>query len=183
MGMGFPGTAMFEPAAWLPRFFQTRIHLGLMIALLSSLGLYIVLQKTVWGYRIDVIGKGPKAAQYAHMCFSRQTILVFIISGGLAGLAGMSEICGIHLRLQQGLAVGYGYDGIIIAFLARLNPPAVPFAAIFLAALIVGGDQLQTTLHLPSSISQILEGTILLATLAGGFFSAYRISWNKREQV
>ncbi|MDD4393085.1 MAG: ABC transporter permease [Desulfobacterales bacterium] len=177
MGRGFPGTAMLDPTAWLPRFFQTRIHLGLLIALAAAAAVYVSLSRLTWGYRINVIGKSPKAAGYAHIKFTRQTIVVLLISGGLAGLAGMSEVCGIHLRLQQGVAVGYGYDGIIIAFLARLNPLAVPVIAVFLGGLIVGGDQLQSALHLPSSISQILEGTMLMAIAAGNFFAAYRIKW------
>lgn len=175
MGMGFPGTAMLDPAAWLPRFFQTRIHLGLAIALAAAAALYVALHLTPWGYRVDVIGKSPRAARYAGMNFTRQTLLVLLISGGLAGLAGMSEVCGIHLRLQQGLAVGYGYDGIIIAFLARLNPVAVPAVAVLLGGLIVGGEQLQSVLHLPAAISQVLEGTLLLALLAGNFLAVYRL--------
>ena len=175
MGRGFPGTAMFEQLAWLPRFFHTRVHLGLFIALAAAGILFLVLMKTKWGYRIGVIGRSLKAARYAHIDFNRQRIIVLLLSGGLAGLAGMCEVCGIHMRLQQGLAVGYGYDGIIIAFLAGLNPLAVPVVAVILGALIVGGDQLQTALHLPSSISLVLEGTILLAILASTFFSTYRV--------
>ncbi len=175
MGMGFPGTAMFPQAAWLPRFFQTRIHLGLFIALAAAAALYTALAYTPWGYRVRVIGLSDRAARYAGFAFGRQQVIVMLLSGGLAGLAGMGEVCGIHMRLQQGLAVGYGYDGIIIAFLARLNPAAVPVAAVLLAGLIVGGDQLQTATHLPSSISLVLEGALLLAVLGSSFFNRYRI--------
>lgn len=175
MGRGFPGTAMFGQAAWLPRFFQTRIHLGLFVALAAAVLLYAALEYTPWGYQVRVIGLSDRAARYAGFNFSRQQIIVMLISGGLAGLAGMGEVCGIHLRLQQGLAVGYGYDGIIIAFLARLNPGAVPIAAVLLAGLIVGGSQLQSATHLPASISMVLEGTLLLAILGASFFNRYRI--------
>lgn len=174
-GMGFPGTAMFKQVAWLPRFLHTRIHLGLFVALAAAALLYAALEYTPWGYRVRVIGLSDRAAHYAGFAFSRQQILVMLLSGGLAGLAGMGEVCGIHLRLQQGLAVGYGYDGIIIAFLARLNPAAVPVAAVLLAGLIVGGDQLQSATHLPSSISMVLEGVLLLAVLGASFFNRYRI--------
>jgi ABC-type uncharacterized transport system permease subunit len=180
MGMGFPGTAMFDDSAWLPRFFGTRIHLGLFIALAAAVLLWAALQKTKWGYRLTVIGHSPKAARYARMHVNRQQIIVLLVSGGLAGLAGMGEVSGIHMRLQQGLAVGYGYDGIIIAFLARLNPLAVPVVALFLGALIVGGDQLQTVLHFPSSISQVLEGTLLLSILVSNAFATFRLTWTGR---
>jgi simple sugar transport system permease protein len=175
MGRGFPGTAMFEQSAWFPRFFQTRIHLGFFISLAAVLLLYVLLHRTKWGNRLSVTGHSVQAARYAGINFTTQRIAVLLLSGGLAGLAGMSEVCGIHLRLQQGLAVGYGYDGIIVAFLSRLNPMAVPFVSILLGGLIVGGDQLQTTLHLPSSISLVLEGTILLAVLVSNFFGLYRL--------
>ncbi len=181
MGRGFPGTAMFNESAWFPRFFQTRVHLGLFVAIAACMLLFVILKKTKWGYRITVTGNSLGAARYSGINITCQRIAVLIISGGLAGLAGTSEVCGIHLRLQQGLAVGYGYDGIIIAFLAGLNPLAVPFVAIILGGLIVGGDQLQTTLHLPSSISLVLEGTILLAILASNFFSLYRIRILRRS--
>ena len=175
MGMGFPGSAMLDGSAWMPRFFKTRIHLAFFIGLTMAMGLWFVLKKASWGYQIDVMGNSPRAARYAGMNVSRQQALILLISGGLAGLAGMGEVCGIHMRLQQGLAVGYGYDGIIIAFLARLNPLAVPLVAILLGALIVGGDQLQTAMHFSSSISQVLEGAILLSILAGNVFTIYRL--------
>lgn len=175
MGRGFPGTAMFDQAAWLPRFFHTRVHLGLFIALGAALLLHYGLEHTAWGYRVTVIGLSPQAARYARFDSRRQQIIILLISGGLAGLAGMGEVCGIHLRLQQGLAVGYGYDGIIVAFLAHLNPLAVPPVAIFLAALIVGGEQLQTVAHLPASISLVLEGCLLLTILAATVFSTHRL--------
>ncbi len=175
MGMGFPGTAMFKQVAWLPRFFQTRIHLGLFIALAAAALLYFALKYTPWGYRLRVIGLSDRAARYAGFAFGRQQVMVMLLAGGLAGLAGMGEVCGIHMRLQQGLAVGYGYDGIIIAFLARLNPAAVPVAAVLLASLIVGGEQLQTATHLPASISLVLEGALLLAILGASFFNRYRL--------
>ncbi len=175
MGRGFPGTAMFVRSAWLPRFFHTRIHLGLFIALGAALLLYYSLGHTTWGYRVTVIGLSPQAARYANFDAGRQQIAVLLISGGLAGLAGMGEVCGIHLRLQQGLAVGYGYDGIIVAFLAYLNPLAVPLVALLLAGLIVGGEQLQAVAHLPASISMVLEGCLLLAILAATVFSTHRL--------
>ena len=167
MGMGFPGTAMLPETCWLPRFFGTRIHLGLILAWGAVILLWIGLRKTPWGYHLSVIGSNARAARYAGMPVGRYQLLVMVLSGALAGLAGMAEVGGIHLRLQQGLAVGYGYDGIIVAFLARLNPLAVPMVACLLGVLIVGGDQLQTVLHLPSSISMVLEGAILLSLPIG----------------
>ena len=183
MGMGFPGTAIFPESAWLPRFPQTRVHLGLVYGLLAALVLQWALSRTRWGYEMRVIGENPKAAQYAGMNIPRHILWVMFISGGLAGLAGMAEASGIHYRLQQGLTVGYGYIGIIVAWLSRLNPVGIIVVAILLASLLVGGDQLQSVMHLPSSVGLVLEGTLLFFVLGSDFFSRYRIKLSTKSEV
>lgn len=175
MGMGFPGTAMFPDGARLPRLVGTRIHLGIVLGLAAAVVLHAALSRTRWGYEMRVIGESPKAAQYAGMPISRTILWVMFLSGGLAGLAGMAEASGIHYRLQQGLAVGYGYTGIVVAALARLHPGGVIVAALFIAGILVGGDQLQTVMHLPSAVGLVLEATLLFFVLGSDFFSQYRV--------
>ena len=175
MGMGFPGTAMFPDAARLPRLLGTRIHLGIFVGLAAAILLHAVLSRTRWGYEMRVIGQSPKAAQYAGMPIGGTILWVMFLSGGLAGLAGMAEASGIHYRLQQGLAVGNGYTGIIVAALARLHPGGVILAALFIAGILVGGDQLQTVMHLPSAVGLVLEATLLFCVLGSDFFSQYRL--------
>ena len=179
MGMGFPGTAMFPESAWLPRFPQTRVHLGLVFCVLAALVLRWIFVRTKWGYEIRVIGENPKAAQLARMNMTGCIFWVMFASGGLAGLAGMAEVSGIHYRLQQGLTVGYGYVGIIVAWLSRLHPIGIVFVAIFLASLLVGGDQLQAVMHLPSSVGLVLEGTLLFFVLGSDILSRYRVKMKK----
>jgi general nucleoside transport system permease protein len=179
MGMGFPGTALFPESAWLPRFPGTRIHLGLGFGVLAAFVLQWTLSRTRWGFEMRVIGENPKAARYAGMNIPRQILWVMFLSGGLAGLAGMAEASGIHYRLQQGLTVGYGYVGIIVAWLSRLNPPGILVVAFFLAGLLVGGDQLQSVMHLPSSVGMVLEGTVLFFVLGSDFLSTYRLRWRR----
>jgi general nucleoside transport system permease protein len=183
-GTGFPGTAIFPEAAWLPRFPQTRVHLGLIFGVLAALILQWAFFRTRWGYEMRVIGENPKAARYAGMNITRHILWVMFLSGGLAGLAGMAEVSGIHYRLQQGLTVGYGYVGIIVAWLSRLNPMAIIVVALFLASLLVGGDQLQSVMHLPSAVGLVLEGTLLFFVLGSDFLARYRIklSTGSREQ-
>jgi len=178
-GMGFPGTAIFPESAWLPRFPQTRVHLGLVFGILAAILLQVILWRTRWGYEIRVIGENPKAARLARMKTTQYILWVMFVSGGLAGLAGMAEASGIHYRLQQGLAVGYGYIGIIVAWLSKLHPTGLILVAIFLASLLVGGDQLQSVMHLPSSVGLVLEGTLLFFVLGSDFLSRYRIRWQK----
>ncbi len=175
-GFGFPGTAQIPEAAQLLRFAGTRISLGFLLALLCAVFLYFLINKTVWGYQVRVIGREQRAAHYAGFNVTGKILAVMALSGAFAGMAGMVEVSGIHYRLQTGLAVGYGYDGIIVAWLAGLNPLAVPGAAILLGALFVGGEQLQSVLGLPSSISLILEGALLFGLFAGQTLAGYTIT-------
>ncbi len=174
-GYGFPGTAEFIEAAWLPRLPDSRVHAGLLFALLAALFIWLVLSRTKWGYEIRVIGENPRTARYAGISLVRNIILVMVLSGGLAGLAGMAEVAGIAHRLQKGLTVGYGYTAIIVAWLARLGPWRTLLVAFLLAALLVGGDQIQITMKLPAAIALVLQGLILFCMLGGDLFSQYRL--------
>lgn len=179
-GYGFPGTAQFPKAGWLPRLPGTRFHLGVVFAVVAALFIWMVLRRTKWGYEIRVIGENPRAANYAGINIVRNIILVMLLSGGLAGLAGMSEVAGISHRLQKGLTVGYGYTAIIVAWLGKLNPWGVLLVAILLAGLLVGGDQIQITMQLPAAVALVLQGAILFFVLGGDLFTKYRIRLERR---
>ena len=174
-GRGFPGTAMLPDGAWFPRFWGTRIHLGLMIGLGAAALIWFLLSYMRWGYEIRVIGANLQAARYARINITRNILWVMAISGGLAGLAGICETAGIHYRLQQGLAVGNGYVGIVVAWLGKLRPGAIVLISILLGGLMVGGDQVQITLHVPSAISLALQGAILFCVLGGQIFQEYEL--------
>ena len=170
-GRGFPGTAAIPKAAELPRFFGSRVHLVFFLALAAAVAIWFVLGRTRWGYKLRVIGQSPGAAKYAGFSVNRHTIAVLCASGMLAGLAGVGEILGLQHRLQEGVSVGYGYAGIVVAFLGGLNPLGVVFSAFALAALMVGGEQLQSVLGLPASISLVLEAGLLFGYLTGSYLS------------
>jgi general nucleoside transport system permease protein len=174
-GFGFPGTAEFPAAAWLPRFAGTRVHFGLILAVVAAFLIWLVLTRTKWGYEIRVIGENPNAAKYAGISAARNILLIMILSGGLAGLAGMAEVAGISHRLQKGVTVGYGYTAIIVAWLAKLNPWAVLVVSVLLAGLLVGGDQIQISMGLPASVALVLQGIILFLVLGGEILTQYRI--------
>lgn len=176
-GYGFPGTAEFTPAAWLPRLGSTRVHVGLFLVIAAALILWLVLARTKWGYEIQVIGENPRAAAYAGINLAFNIAMVMILSGGLAGLAGMSEVSGISHRLQKGLTVGYGFTAIIVAWLARMDPWKTIVVAVLMAALLVGGDQIQITMKLPSSTALILQGAILFCMVGGDIFTKYQLRW------
>jgi general nucleoside transport system permease protein len=173
-GFGFPGSAQFGQFAWLPRL-TGRVHWGLIMAVVAAAFIWLVLDRTRWGYEIRLVGENQEAARYAGVSLGRNIVLVMLLSGGLAGLAGMTEVAGIAHRLQQGLAVGNGFTGIIVAWMAKLNPWGVLLVAILLAALVVGGDQIQITMGLPASVALVLQGAILFFVLGGDIFSRYRL--------
>jgi simple sugar transport system permease protein len=182
-GFGFPGTESFPDAAWLPRWGTTRVHLGLALGLGAAVILWVMLRRTRWGYEMGVIGQNPRAARYAGMNTKRTIVLVMALSGALAGLAGMSEAAGVGHQLQRGFSPGYGYTAIIVAWLGRLNPFGITLVAFLLAALLVGGDQLQTSLGLPAAIAPMLQGTILFFLLGGEILTRYRFVRERREVV
>lgn len=181
-GYGFPGTAEFSPAAWLPRLPGTRVHLGLLFAILAAVFIWFVLARTRWGYEVRLIGENPRAATYAGVRMGFNTLLIMALSGGLAGLAGMAEVTGIAHRLTKGLTVGYGFTAIIVAWLAQLNPWAVLLVAFLLAGLLVGGDQIQITMKLPASVALILQGAVLFFMLGGDLFKDHYIVLDRASE-
>ena len=175
---GFPYTSKFSPAAQLPRLAWTRIHYPtLVLALVLAVGIYVLIRQTKWGYQIRVTGENPAAARYAGMSYLKTLLLVMILSGGLAGLAGVGEVAGIHYRLRypEGISPGYGFSAIIVAWLARLNPLGAVLTSFLLGGLLVGGDAIQVSLGLPAATIFVFNGTILLFVLGGDLIARYRI--------
>ena len=189
--MAFPARRSSPRVAWLPRLRDTewlpqlfttgRLHWGLVLAIVAAIVVWLILDRTRWGYEIKVIGENPRAARYAGISIVRNILLVMILSGGLAGLAGYVQVAGISHRLQQGIVVGDGYTAIIIAWLAQLNPFGVLIVAVLMAGLFVGGDQIQITMGLPAAVALVLQGAILFFVLGGNFFTQYRIRWTSRR--
>lgn len=180
--LGFPYSAKFSMAAQLPRWEWTRIHYPtLLIGLSAALLAHLLLTRTRWGYEIRVTGENPAAARYAGMDYLKTVLFVMLISGGLAGLAGVGEVAGIQHRLRypQGISPGYGFTAIIVAWLARLNPLAAILTAFLLGGLIVGGDAIQVAMGLPGATIYIFNGVILLFVLASELLTRYRIRWER----
>lgn len=186
-GFGFPGTASFKEIAALPRLPEWlnagRVHLGLVIAIVAAVVIWLVLSRTRWGYEIRVIGENPRAARYAGISLVRNIFLVMIVSGGLAGLAGYGQVAGIAYRLQKGIAVGDGFTAIIVAWLAKLHPIGVLIVAVLMAALSTGGDQLTITMGLPAAMARVLQGAILFFVLGGDIFVRYRLRFVRAAEA
>lgn len=173
-GLNFPLTAPFPEAAILPSFGDSRVHAGLVLALLAAVLLQFVFRKSRWGYEIRVIGASPTAARYAGLDIKKNALAVMLISGALCGLAGMVEVSGIAGKLQAGLSPGYGYTAIIVAWLARLHPAAIVLVAFIFAVIQVGGFMVQT-LGVPASVATMIQGAILFFVIGADIITQYRI--------
>lgn len=174
-GFNFPFTPEFSPNAILPSLFG-RAHIGLIIALLIAVGMHIILQHTRWGYEIRVVGESATAARYSGINIVGNILLVMVVSGALAGLAGMMEVSGLIGRLQRGISPGYGYTAIIVAYLARLHPLSMIIAAFLFGGLQTGAYSIQI-LGVPLATAQMIQGAILFFVLMGEMLSLYRVRW------
>ena len=146
-------------------------HGGLLLGILGAIALWLIVYRSRWGYEIRLIGDNPHAAQYAGINIARNTVLVMMLSGALAGLGGMSEVSGVVHRLQTSpLAAGYGFTGIIVAWLAKLNPLAIIIVSVLFGALILAGREIQ-----PSGVPKMIQGIILVCLIASDFLLRYRV--------
>jgi simple sugar transport system permease protein len=170
----FPYSPRFPESVDLPTLLGTRVHLGLLLGIAVAVVLAVVLPRTRLGYEIRVIGKAPGFARYAGLNIARNVVLVLVVSGGIAGLAGMGEVAGITHRLQMTISPGYGYTAIIIAWLARLNIAAVAVVTLLFAALLMGNFAIQVS-GVPSALATILHAAMLFFVLAGNALTAYRV--------
>jgi simple sugar transport system permease protein len=182
---GFQLSEQFPREAWLPRLtdFATAVpdlagltvHLGLVIAIVCAVLTWFWLARTRIGYEIRLIGDNPRAAHYAGIDIGRTVIIVMLVSGGLAGLAGMSEVSGSVHRLQDGFSPGYGFTGVIIAYLARFNPFGVIVASIAFGGLILAGREIQ-----PAGIPSMIQGIVLFCVICSDVLLRYRVRLVRR---
>ena len=179
----FPISETFPDEATLFPFGDTRLTWGIVYALVGVAILYIVQEKSTWGYQIRVTGENPQAARYAGIKIDRNILWVMMIAGGLAGLSGMVEVAGIQYRLMRGISPGYGYTAVIVAFLGKRHPIGVLIAAILLGGLFVGGEAIILNMKLPISLVFIIQGLILFFVRGGEINTRYRIVWGRKRPV
>ena len=177
---GFPMTPSFSENAIVGKIGSSTINWGLLHCLGLGVLVWIFFRFTRIGFEIKAAGDNVRAARYAGLPYDRLVMLVMVISGALAGWAGFLEASATVNRLQPSIMVGYGYTAIVVAWLARLNPLGIGIAAILLAGLRVGVENLQLDLQVPAAIGGIIEGLILLTVLAAGFFTHYRMQLRRK---
>ena len=178
MSLGWPQAAPVIDDAVLPKLLErTRLHLGLPIAVLMSILVWFLMTKTVWGYEIRAVGHNIVAAKFAGIPVNTTMLRTAMISGGLAGMAGVSEVAGLKGYLTLDISPGFGYAGIAVAMLVQLHPIGVIISAIFLSAVFVGADSMSRASDVPSYIADVVTAVSLLMVLLSVMLTRYKIRW------
>ena len=164
----YPQTSAIAAAAHLPRFGSaSRLHIGFGIAVASCVAAWWFIRHTAAGFRLRVVGTSPTAARSAGLIdVDAVTLRAFLVSGGLAGLAGAIEVCGVTYALYENISPGYGYTAIAVALVARLDAAAVIAAGILFGALEAGAAAMQRDAGVPSVVVSIVEAAVILALVA-----------------
>jgi len=164
---GFPESSRIAVSAEFPTLIdRSRLHLGFLLALVVVAVAWYLLARTPAGLRLRAAGLSPHGARFAGINVSRTLLGAALVSGAIAGIAGVSEVAGIQNRLTGGLSPGYGYTGIVVATLGTLTMPGVAIAALFLGDLTVGASSAARSLGIPSQLGAVVQGVLLLTTVA-----------------
>jgi len=174
--MGWPQSVALQGELELSRLIaQTRVHTGLLWGLTLALGLWALMKYSVLGFDIRAVGANPRAATFAGVSVTRTVVLVAMLSGGLAGLAGAIEVAGRTSYLTLDISPGYGYSGIVIAMLAGLHPLGVVLGSVFVAGVLVGADSMSRIVGVPTYIADVIVATALIAVLVSTLLTQYRL--------
>lgn len=173
-GYNFPKTISFSDWQTLPTFGGT-IHLGAVLALIVAVALTVLMTRSLKGFEVRVIGTSPRAGRFAGFSRKGAVWFCFLLSGGLAGLAGICEVMSTVGQLQPSISPGYGFTAIIVAFLGRLNPLGALIAALALAISYLGGEAAQVALGISDKIARVFQGILLFYILACDTMILYRL--------
>ncbi len=173
---GWPQSPQIADSAVLFKLIpRSRVHFGLIVAIATLVTVWFVMARTGLGLKMRAVGLGQDAARFAGVDVRRIMLTAALVSGGIAGLAGVSEVAGIHFHLIDGISPGYGYTGIIIATLAGLNPFGVALAALFIGLIDTGAQTVSRALGVPAYLGDVVQATLLLVALAMLVLQNYRI--------
>ena len=172
----------FGESSYFPTLFNSRLHIGLILALASAFLVYLLLWKTPLGYEIRAIGVNPVSAKYNGINVSRTIILTLIISGALAGLGGGTDIAAVQHRLRMDVAAGYGFTGILVAMMGQLHPFGAILGALFFGALTNGSYLMQIKCQVPVALVHTIQGVILFFLVIAFVIKQYRIRRVKTDE-
>jgi simple sugar transport system permease protein len=177
-GYGFPESALFGDSAVLPILIEdTRLHIGILFATFAVVASWVFISRSFLGFQIKVLGLDSNAAKLSGFKHKRLVVLVMIISGALAGLAGAGEVTGPIGQLIPSISPGYGYAAIIVAFLGRLHPLGIFFASLLMALIYMGGELAQIELNVPLAVTSLFQGMLLFYLLACDVFINFKIKF------
>jgi ABC-type uncharacterized transport system permease subunit len=180
-GYNFPQTKNFEAVTQIPRLMTgSRVSVGLILALLGGVAVWVFLFRTRAGFAQQVGGLAPAAARFAGFSSRKALWTALLVSGGAAGLAGALEVAGPLGQLTPYVPAGYGFAAIIVAFVGRLHPVGMVFSAVLMSMFYIGGELAQSRMGLPKSITGVFQGLLLFSLLACDTLVAYRLRWQSR---
>lgn len=172
---GFLVSLRLPETSWLPQLLPgTRIHMGIVLALLAALGGYYFLYHTTTGYEIRTTGNNKNFARFGGVNVFKIILLSQIIAGAVAGFGGMTEVMGIHRRFNWQLSPGYGWDGVIVAIIGRTHPLLIVPAALFLSYMRIGGQVLNLMSDVPSELVSVIQAVIIILITANAFLRQWK---------
>lgn len=171
-----PQSATIAATTMFPKLvLRSRLHVGFIVAVLVIIIIYFVIKRTGLGLQMRSVGLGKDAARFSGVKVGRTMLIAALISGGIAGLAGVGEVAGIHFHLIREISPGYGYTGIIAATLGGLNPLGVGLAALFIGLIDTGAQTVSSAMGIPIYLGNVVQATLLLVTLSMFTLQNYRI--------
>lgn len=175
-GSSWPRSAAIVKAACYPILMpRSRFHLGILIAFFAVFVIWFINQRTTFGYQSKAVGVNIRAAHFGGINTTSVILWTALISGGLAGLAGVGELCAIQFRLIMAISPGYGYSGIVIAMLGNLHPVGVLFSSLFFSVIIVGAQTMSRMTGVPTYIAEVIQGMALMVMLVFLLFTEFKI--------
>lgn len=176
MSLGWPQAASIVDAGVIPPLVEkSRLHYGFVLAVAAAAAFWLILYRTRLGYEIRAVGLNATAAAFAGIPVNATLLKTALLSGGVAGVAGVCELTGLKGYLTLDISPGFGYSGIAVAMLALLHPLAVVPSAIFLSAVFVGTDSMSRALNIPSYLADVLVACSILLVMVFVLFSRYRV--------
>ena len=176
MGLGWPQSApILDQGMFPPLIERMRVHSGLILAVVLAVIAHFMIKHSVWGFKLRAVGENSSAAKHAGININRSLFGVALLSGGLAGLAGVSEVAGLKGYLTADLSPGFGYAGIVVAMLAGLSPIGVLIASVFIASVFVGADSMSRAMGISSFLADLVVSVSLLCVLVGGFIAKFKL--------
>jgi simple sugar transport system permease protein len=180
---GFPDSDVISRSTQLPIIWPgTRVHLGLAVGVIIIALCWWYVGKMAGGLKLRAVGMSPGAARIAGLPVERTLLITALVSGGIAGLGGSSEVAGVAHQLTTGISSGFGYTGVIVATLAALSFIGSLCIALLFGVITVGSFSASRALQIPSTIGEFVQSVLLLTVVAALVIQKYRVVWTRGKK-